>query len=98
VEATGDRSEVGAILNDYLLNAQQRIIPQPFSPNTYKNHEACISDFCNFEDEPGQKIGRLTYRDLKVSHIERWVAFRTRIGRPQPDVVFKRARRTCSPA
>jgi integrase len=81
VEVAGDRAEVGAVLNAYLLHTRRRVLPQPLSPSTRKMHEECLRDFCNFEYEPGRKVGTLPYRDLKMSHVERWVTLRKQEGR-----------------
>ncbi len=75
-EVEGDRSETWAILNAYLANARTRSVPPPLAPNTYRIHDKAIQDFCGFEYEPGKTCGKLLVRDLKMNHIQAWVAAR----------------------
>lgn len=65
----GDRATVAVILNAYLHNAETRVMPEPLAPSTYEMHRSALSEFCQFE-----RIGSLPMKDLKSTHIQRWIA------------------------
>jgi len=75
-EVEGDKSETWAILNAYLKDASTRSVKSPLAPNTYRIHDRAIQDFCAFEYEPGKTCGKLPIRDLKMNHIQKWIAAR----------------------
>jgi integrase len=79
-EIDGDRAEVGVILTAYLQSARTRTLPPPLSPGTYRNHLACIQNFVGFTID-GKTIGSMPYRDLKMEHVNRWIASRKTEGR-----------------
>lgn len=81
VEVQGDRAETGVILNEYLNQMRTRGITAPIAPSTYRIKHDCIKDFCNFEFEPGRKLGTLPYRELKMKHIEQWLHVRKTEGK-----------------
>src|SRR5262245_4349964 len=75
-EIKGDKSPTWGVLNAYLTSARTRTVPLPLAPSTYLMHDNTIQDFCAFEVEPGKKCGDLLVRDLKMDHIQKWVAAR----------------------
>lgn len=68
-QVEGDHSEVWAVLNEYLTNARTRTFPDPLSGKTFHQHHRALNDFASM-------FGRLKVRDLKLRHVEEWLAAR----------------------
>jgi hypothetical protein len=77
----GDTATVHAVLNDYLLNATTRLSPPPLAPSTLKMHRETIEDLCVFPINGDQPLGLMRVRDLRIEHIQAWIASRKSRGR-----------------
>lgn len=80
-EVAGDKAEVGAVMNAYLMHAKSRVTPPPLAPNTFKIHKDAIQDFVSFKLEQGSSIGRLQARDLTMAEVQAWIASRKESSR-----------------
>ncbi len=66
-EQEGDRAECWVVLNAYLRNSQNRVVPAPLAPNTFKMHKYAIDSFV-------RDYGTIKVRDLRQTHFQEWLA------------------------
>src|ERR1700722_707493 len=67
VEVAGDRNTVWAILNAFLLDAENRVKNGEMAENTLKKHRFVIVPF-------NDKYGTLQVRELRPQHVTEWLA------------------------
>jgi integrase len=68
-----DAKALGGVVNCYLSNARERLVPPPLAPNTYRIHEAALTSFIRFEYQ-GRPLAQWTYGDLTIQAVEAWAA------------------------